>query len=58
MSGGKTYQELSAAYEVPKGQADPDRRYFGAVVELLIEDEVVERVSDTPELLQQVEEGL
>jgi hypothetical protein len=58
MSGGKTYQELSAAYEVPKGQADPDRRYFGTVVELLIEDEVVERVSDTPELLQQVEEGL
>jgi hypothetical protein len=52
LSGGKTYQEMSVAYEVPKGKSRPDRRYFGSRIEVKINGKIVTTASDSPMLLE------
>lgn len=51
LSRNQRIPDLSAAYEVPKGAAADGRSYYGAVVEVFVDGQEVERAADPGFLL-------
>jgi len=52
LSRGNQMVELSAAYDVPAGKGSPDRKYFGAVIQVFVDEKEVSRGADPAFLLQ------
>lgn len=56
LSGGRTTDEMTAAYEVPEEDRREEKSYFGSVVRVFVGDERVETASDSPTLLNLLRE--
>ncbi|WFB37672.1 hypothetical protein P3T73_07855 [Kiritimatiellota bacterium B12222] len=54
LAGDQRIDNLSAAYDVPKGQGSPDRSYYGAVIQVYIGGKEVNRAADPAFLLDYI----
>lgn len=51
LSGNKTTEQLSAAYDVPAGKGNPSRSYYGVVIQVFVDGKEVNRAADPGFLL-------
>jgi hypothetical protein len=51
LSGNKSTEQLSAAYDVPSGKGNPSRSYYGVVIQVFIDGKEVNRAADPSFLL-------
>ncbi|GEM_PF-1206591 len=51
LGGGKTYGEIEAVYNRPKDPKTQNRKYFGTIIQVFVDGELVETAADPPLLL-------
>ncbi|MEX2607655.1 MAG: FHA domain-containing protein [Kiritimatiellia bacterium] len=54
LSSGQKIEDLSAAYEVPRGRKSDNRSYYGAVIQVFIGDKEIHRSADPAFLLDYI----